>query len=70
MAKTKKLVVENTSTARVVRVFNEYCPNKSADVGALSFFLSVGVSDTLRMIADAIDDGKVEIIGGNYRLVR
>ena len=69
MAKIKK-VSENTSTIKVVRAFTEYCPNKPADVGMLSFFLSVGISDTLRMIADAIDDGKIEIIGGLYRLVR
>lgn len=69
MAKIKK-TVENVSTTKVVRVFQEYSPNKTADVGMISFFLSVGISDTLRMIADALDDGKIEMVGGNYRLVR
>ena len=66
MARTKK---EDT-TSQVVNVISEYGFGKAISIQNISFFLSAGLSVTLRMVADALDAGKIEEIGGHYRLAK
>lgn len=68
MARSKK--EDTTTTTQVVKVITEYGFGKPITIQTIMFFLSTNLPTTLRMIADTLDAGKIEEIGGSYRLVK